>query len=286
MLLLLVTVTICYMSKNSLNELDLADITGIQPNLSIKKTKSKKVKSSLDKVVLPVVDNVKTKVEDVTDIVTEVKTKLSNLPIRNRSLTLTEKHFRYLTAALEAIKESGPNCSMENIAAKAGVSKPIIYKVFKDKDGLISEIGSFCEESINREISEALSSHQNNLLSDPRELLTSAIYSYVCFLEENQNLYFFLKQNKSKSTLSNTFVTIVAKKVSVTLDELLHAYNMDTGPAELWGNAIVGMVGQATEWWIEHKILSRQRMVDYLVNLLWSGFEGIAINSGVDISNK
>ncbi len=258
------------------------DNTGIDP----KRTKSQVIKNSIDKVVQPVVDNMITKVEDVSEKVIEATTKLNQLSPKKKHMTLEEKKINYLTAAIIAIDEYGPSCSMEQIAAQAGVSKPIIYKVFKDRDGLIAAVSEYSEHSITSEVNKALTYGMETIFNDPRAVITSAIYAYVCFMEQNQNLYFFLKQNLSKSTLSNSFVTIIAKQVSVSLDEFLHHYNMDTGPAELWGNSIIGMVGQATEWWIEHKILSRQRMVDYLVNLIWSGFEGIAIDSGVNIYSK
>ncbi len=255
---------------------------------SLRKNKNAGFKKSIDKVVQPVMDNVITRVEDVSEKVIEATSKLNQLTpkVKKKHLTLEEKQEFYLQAAIEAIQEIGPGCSMENIALKAGVSKPIIYKVFKDRNGLIAAIGSFCEGSITKQINEALTDGSETIHTDPRAVLISAIYTYVCFMEQNQNLYLFLRQNSASSTLSNNFVTIVAKQVSITIDEFLHHFGMDTGPAELWGNSIVGMIGQATEWWIEHKILSRQRMVDYLVSLLWSGFEGIAIDSGVNIYNK
>src|SRR3954453_22878646 len=44
-------------------------------------------------------------------------------------------------AAVAAIDEHGPSASIADIAASAGVSKPVLYRYFSDKDDLYRAVG-------------------------------------------------------------------------------------------------------------------------------------------------
>src|SRR3546814_17713916 len=45
-----------------------------------------------------------------------------------------------LDAAVEAIRVAGPGATMEQLARAGGVTKPILYRHFRDRDGLITAI--------------------------------------------------------------------------------------------------------------------------------------------------
>ena len=49
-----------------------------------------------------------------------------------------------------------------------------------------------------------------------------------------------------------------------------------------WGYGIVGLVHQAGDWWLEDRTMSREDLVGYLTNLLWSGLESAAGAVAVD----
>src|SRR2546423_9774671 len=64
-------------------------------------------------------------------------------------------------AALRSIRELGPDVSMEQIAAEAGVTKPILYRHFGDKDGL-------CEAVAQNVLGEMMAEMARTLtLTDP-----------------------------------------------------------------------------------------------------------------------
>ena len=52
-----------------------------------------------------------------------------------------ERRQQLLDAAVEAIRQSGPAATMEQLSRAGGVTKPILYRHFGDRDGLISAIG-------------------------------------------------------------------------------------------------------------------------------------------------
>ena len=36
----------------------------------------------------------------------------------------------------------------------------------------------------------------------------------------------------------------------------------------------MGTVSAAVDWWVDRRVLPRKRLVDYVTDLLWSGFTG------------
>src|SRR5579863_4531477 len=54
-------------------------------------------------------------------------------------------------AALEVIRHVGPTASMHEMAARAGITKPVLYRYFGDRDGLIASVAErFAQDLIAR----------------------------------------------------------------------------------------------------------------------------------------
>src|SRR6187551_927331 len=51
-------------------------------------------------------------------------------------------------AAVAAIDEHGPSASIAQIAESAGVSKPVLYRYFSDKDDLYRAVGHWGAEQV------------------------------------------------------------------------------------------------------------------------------------------
>src|SRR5947209_14328014 len=53
-----------------------------------------------------------------------------------------------VAAAVSAIDEHGPAASIAEMAASAGVSKPVLYRYFADKDDLYRAVGQWGAEQV------------------------------------------------------------------------------------------------------------------------------------------
>ena len=71
----------------------------------------------------------------------------------------------------------------------------------------------------------------------------------------------------------------IAASISVVMGERMRAEGADSGAAEAWAFGLVGMVHMAGDWWIERRTIPKERLVEYLVTLLW---EGLGAASGTD----
>jgi len=175
-----------------------------------------------------------------------------------------------LEAAIDAIHAIGPGATMEQLAKAGGVTKPILYRHFGDRDGLIGELAQ-------RWSAELLTSVVTPLLAeaDPRGMLDSTVEGYVAFVERDPHLYGFLMQQASPRdghrTPISSLVDVVAKQIAVVMGEELRSVGRDTGAAVPWAYGIVGLVNTATDWWLQERTMSRERFVAYLTDLLWNG---------------
>src|SRR5690606_23713539 len=184
-----------------------------------------------------------------------------------------ERRNELLDAAIAEIRVVGPGATMEQLAKAGGVTKPILYRHFGDRDGLIDAIAE-------RFSAELLVSITEPLLRDdqPRERVDATIAAYVAFLERDPFLYGFLVEQPSVRSESRSpvgaLVEVVARQIAVVTGERLAAVGRDTGPALPWAYGIVGMVHQASHWWLREQTMSRERFVGYLTDLLWYGLAG------------
>jgi hypothetical protein len=76
---------------------------------------------------------------------------------------------------------------------------------------------------------------------------------------------------------------LIAQALSTLLGDYLRAMSLDSGAAEPWAHGIVGMVQNVSEWWLERKTMSREAVVEYLTQIIWSAIDGFTRSHGVAI---
>jgi AcrR family transcriptional regulator len=193
-----------------------------------------------------------------------------------------ERRAELLDAAVSAVREHGPSASMERLAAAGGVTKPILYRHFGDRDGLVSAIADRFAGELLEELLQPLQSGE----LEPRDQLVATVDAYVAFVEREPNLYRFLMQVVGRPDSQrhvSDLVDTVARQVAVVIGERLRELGVDSGPAVVWSYGIIGLVHQAADWWVGDRTMPRSRLVAYLTGLLWEGMPGAAISSAAAI---
>ena len=181
----------------------------------------------------------------------------------------------FLEAADRVVRRHGPAASMDKIAAEAGIAKPVLYRYFGDKGGLYRALAQRYVDEVVLELRQGWSER-----TDPRERLAHTIDGYLAFIERERESYRFLmhravpERPEAQATVGD-FIRQVADEVTIVVGEELRGAGLDSGAAAPWAHGMVGMVHMAGDWWLEHKTMSREALVSYLVTLLWSGFVGL-----------
>ena len=178
-----------------------------------------------------------------------------------------------LDAAVDAIRRHGPQVSMEDLARAAGVTKPILYRHFGHRDGLTAALATRFADGLQATLLEAMGAG-----TDPRETLVKTIDAYLSFVERDPEVYRFLVRHLAANpddgddplTVGN-FLRQVGNQVAVVVGEQMRAAKVDSGGAEPLAHGIVGMVHAAGDWWLERQTMPKERVVQYVVDLLWGG---------------
>ena len=174
----------------------------------------------------------------------------------------------FLAAAITVIRREGAGASMEAIARQAGVTKPILYRVFGDREGLLLAVGDNFAAELVRELDLVLVAE-----GDSRTTLSRGITAFLDLVERDRHIYHFLTARLSTEHHGPTggFVEQIARSISVVMGERMRAEGVDSGAAEPWSYGLVGMVHMAADWWMERRTIPKERLVEYLVALLWEG---------------
>jgi AcrR family transcriptional regulator len=207
---------------------------------------------------------------------------VSRLPA-DRDARRAARREALLDAADRAIRRAGPGVSMDEIAAEAGVTKPILYRAFGDKRGLTAALAERYLEMLLARL------HAAEREPDPRRRLAQTLDAYLALVEREPEVYRFLVQEtiaelqeafaarRGAGTATASFIRRVAAEVEAMLRAEARRLGLDESRAEAWAHAIVGMVQQASDWWLERRDVPRRRLVESLTELLWSGLSSLAL---------
>jgi AcrR family transcriptional regulator len=186
-----------------------------------------------------------------------------------------ERRVELLDAAERAIRRIGPQASMDEIAAEAGITKPILYSHFGDKAGLVHALAGRVAHQLNRTVTDALTRS-----GEPRDVVASTIEAFCTFIEDETELYQFLVQSARHGADASgpRLLTDIGNQISVSLGSALRRAGADSGAAEPWAYAIVGMTFGGASWWLQRRTMSKDDLVGYLTQLLWSGLAGAGLD--------
>ena len=164
---------------------------------------------------------------------------------------------------------------MTAIAAEAGVTKPILYKHFGDRGGLYRALAERYVHELFEELQRALAAEQ-----EPEARIRTTIDTYLAFIENDQEAYRFLmhravsERPEAQETVAG-FIRQLGDEIAIVMGDELKRLGLDSGGAEPWAHGMVGMVHLAGDRWLEHRTMSRERLVDYLSALVWKGLSGL-----------
>jgi AcrR family transcriptional regulator len=181
-----------------------------------------------------------------------------------------------LDAAERAVRAHGAEVSMEAIAAEAGITKPVLYRHFGDRDGLLAALAARHAATVVADLRRPLVGADS-----PRARIRSTVDTYLRHLEQDPELHQVLTRvvprarTDAAAALAGA-LSEVCDAVVASVEQHLRDAGLDTTPARTWGEGMVGMVQLVGDRWLERQDLARDELVGQLTELLWSGFRGLA----------
>ena len=186
-----------------------------------------------------------------------------------------------LDAAIDVIRREGADVTMEEMASAGGISKPILYRHFVDRDGLVAAITETALVEIGAILDDKIAEARTNR---PPHSIRATIDAFFEYIERDPQLYRFIVDSdfRGGSRATTAFTEQIAERVAETLAQGLVDRRRDPAPAAIWGRAIVGMVENTAAWWIAGADISRREAVDALTDLAWVGMVGAPTVSARD----
>jgi len=191
----------------------------------------------------------------------------------HRRMTAAERREQLIEIARGLFAERGfDGASVEEIAARAEVSKPVVYEHFGGKEGLYAVV-------VDREVRHLLDMMRAALTSGhPRDLLEQAAFALLDYVEQSSDGFRILVRDSPIGSSTGTFVSIisdVATRVEHILADEFKARGFDPKTAPMYAQMLVGMVGTTGQWWLDARHPPKQVVAAHLVNLAWNGLSGL-----------
>ena len=201
---------------------------------------------------------------------------------RDRRMRMTGKQRReqLLDIGRALFAEKGFDAtSVEEIAQRAGVSKPVVYEHFGGKEGLYAVV-------VDREMSALLHTITGALTSTghPRELLERAAFALLDYVEQSSDGFRILVRDSPVASSTGSFASLIsdaASQVEHIMVNQFRSRGFDAKHAPMYAQMLVGMVALTGQWWLDARSPDKADVAAHLVNLAWNGLSGLGSRPGL-----
>lgn len=189
----------------------------------------------------------------------------------------TTRRHELVSHALRAIRVQGATVGMDDIAARAGTSKTVIYRHFGDRAGLYDAV----VESVHAYIHEGLTAAlQLTDTDDLGRLAGDLADAYLLLVERDPEIYRFVLTRPTQGASSpvdpvGSLPEIIGDSVAAAIANHLTAVGADPSAAITWGHGLVGFIrASADAWMATEPRPPRATVVAHITRLFAPAFAG------------
>lgn len=192
--------------------------------------------------------------------------------VRQR-MTGRERREQLIKVGRATFAEKGiDGTSVEEVAARAGVSKPVVYEHFGGKEGLYAVI-------VDREMLR-LEGLITNAIAEGRwrERIERAALALLTYVEDDTDGFLILVRDSARGEGDRSYGTLLNSavgQVAHTLGTAFEHRGLDPEAALLYAQALVGMVSSTAQWWLDVREPDKETVAAHIVNLCWNGLSGM-----------
>ncbi|GMA30478.1 TetR family transcriptional regulator [Litorihabitans aurantiacus] len=185
-------------------------------------------------------------------------------------MTARERREQLLDVGRALFAERGFQAtSVEEIAARADVSKPVVYEHFGGKEGMYAVIVDREVERLTSVLTTALAPTRH-----PKVIVESAALALLDYIESNTDGFRILVRDSPVAQATGTFSSLigdVATQVEHLLADQFASRGLSTTSAPMYAQMLVGMIALTGQWWLEARSPDKREVAAHLVNLAWNG---------------
>jgi AcrR family transcriptional regulator len=181
-----------------------------------------------------------------------------------------ERERQILDAAVAVFGERGYQAaSMDVVAERVGVTKPVLYAHFGSKEGLLLA----CIARARAELLEVTTAAAASV-HGPEEMLRRGTLAFFEYLERREPAWSLLY---SESTVAGEALEDIRAQQTDFIAALLAAQAPDTDPQRLagWAQVIVGACERLALWRGRERTVTSEQATEYLMDLVWTGLSAV-----------
>jgi AcrR family transcriptional regulator len=202
-----------------------------------------------------------------------VRLPVATTPRPRTRMTGQERREQLIAIGRQVFAELGFEAtSIEEIADRARVSKPVVYEHFGGKEGLHAVI-------VDRAVQDLMTGLLESLEADhPREQIRRATDAFLRFVEEEEPAFRVLVQDAPGGAGGGSLPSVladVATNVETVFARQLKQHGYDRKMAPVLARALVGMVALTGQWWLDVRRPKREVVGSTIVNLVWNGLKDL-----------
>lgn len=170
--------------------------------------------------------------------------------------------------------------SVEEIAATAKVSKPIVYEHFGGKEGLYAVVVDREMRALNDALFQALSGENVH----PRQIVERTTLALLTYIEENAEGFQVLVRDSPTTDPTSSFSSLlgdVSTRVGEILEEWFKRQKLPAKHAPYYAQMLVGMTVYTGQYWADQRKLSKEQLAALIVNLAWNGLSRMEAKPGL-----
>jgi AcrR family transcriptional regulator len=184
-------------------------------------------------------------------------------------MSATQRREQLIAVGRRVFAEKGLDAtSVEEVAVRAKVSKPLVYEHFGGKEGLYAVVVDREMEYVVRRIAEAIAS------GSPRERLERAALAFLTYVKDHPDGFAVLVHNapvESARGGMSSLLNDVAERVSEVFTETFKAAGYDPRSAPIYAHALIGMVTFVGQWWTDGRKPDVEEVANHIAALAWMG---------------
>ncbi len=191
---------------------------------------------------------------------------------RGARLPRSARRKQLLAAAQQVFVANGYHAAaMDDIAERAGVSKPVLYQHFPGKLELYLALLDTQAETLGAAVNEALAATDDN-----RARIHGVLTAYFKFVDRSDQdgaFRLIFETDLGNDPAVRERVDAVAQQtMQAVADTVAGDTGLDRAQAELLSTALTGAAQVAARWWLaEDRPISQDDAVRLMESLLWRG---------------
>ena len=158
--------------------------------------------------------------------------------------------------------------SLEEIADRAKVSRPVVYEHFGGKEGLYAVVVDREMEYLVRRITEAIS------FGTPRERVEQAALAFLSYVKDQPDGFGILTRDAPVASARGSMSSLLNDLAERVGDQFAMAFKnagYDPKSAPIYAHALIGMVTFVGQWWIDARKPSVDEVASHIAALAWKG---------------